>query len=116
MTITRKRKYNLSLKFATFYNLDINESDVLDGPELESRLLECDNTGKIDLEYKEGTYAGRTFKIKIDEVIYEGEFFDHDNDSLINRREQLTFFQYLKMGRPKSLVVKETIKLNSGKD
>lgn len=115
MVISRTRKYSLSLKVATYFS-GKSISDVLDGPELESKLSECNDKGEVDLKYEEGTYAGKTFRVTIDAVIYEGKFLDHGNDSLINRREQLTFFQYLKMGRPKSLIVKETIKLNSGKD
>ncbi|MHA1954277.1 MAG: hypothetical protein ACW96U_10065 [Candidatus Heimdallarchaeaceae archaeon] len=110
MVITRKRKYSLNLQFATFYYG--SESDVLDGPELESKLLECNDRGKVDLKFEKGTYAGKTFRITIDTITYEGKFFDHDTDSLINRREQLTFSQYLKIRKPKKIVVKETIKLD----
>ena len=110
MTLTRTIEYSLPLKFATFYNS--SESDVLDGHDL-AKLLECDDQGELDLKYEEGTYAGKTFRVKVDQIFYEGKFSYDDDQSIINRRQMLSFSEYVKMGRRTEIIIKETLDINN---
>ncbi|MBI5803922.1 hypothetical protein HY450_01625 [Candidatus Pacearchaeota archaeon] len=104
MVVLRQRYYELTIDSIEFLDLDDNEEDGTAGEKATEFLAKHNERGEFN--YRDNLLEEEVHA-RITHILYTGEY--KEGEGTVMKRERFTFQEYLEMGRPQRIRIKELI-------